>query len=171
MPPLSWDVARRILKENNTPQNVVEHCSTVSVFASELAEKIKANGHEIDVDFVKTSALLHDIGRCRTHGIRHGLEGANILKDLPEYARVCECHIGAGISKDEAMKLGLPPEDYIPRTLEEKVVCYADKLVEGDKRVKSDRTIRKFRQRLGPDHPTIGRIIELDREIRGLTDD
>lgn len=41
-------------------------------------------------------------------------------------------HVGAGISPEEAEKLGFPQGDYIPRTLEQRVVCFADKMVGGD---------------------------------------
>jgi uncharacterized protein len=170
MPSLKWDEAMRLLVENKTPQNVIEHCSTVSVLAHKIAKRIKAKGHRIDIDFVRTAALLHDIGRSKTHDIKHGIEGAKILKDYPEYARVCECHIGAGILKDEAAMLGLPPKDYIPLTLEEKVVCFADKLIEGNREVMLEETIKRFQERLGREHPTIQRMIELEREITSLMD-
>jgi uncharacterized protein len=158
------------LLENKTPKNVIEHCSTVSALATDIAKRIKAKGHKIDVSFVETAGLLHDIGRSKTQDIRHGIEGAEILKEYPKYARVCECHIGGGITKDEAVKLGLPPKDFLPITLEEKVVCLADKLVSGDTRMTLDETIRKFGERLGPKHPTIRRMIELELEIRKLMD-
>jgi len=48
---------------------------------------------------------------------------------------IIERHIGAGILKDEAAGLGLPERDYVPETLEEKIVAHADNLIAGDKRV------------------------------------
>jgi uncharacterized protein len=168
MPRLNLEQARQLLELNNVPSNVIEHCLTVSVFAKEIAKKIKKNGHTIDIDFVESAALLHDIGRSKTHDIRHGIVGGKILSKYPRYARVCERHIGGGITKEEAAKLGLPARDYIPKTLEEKVVCYADKLVHGTKKVSLDETLEKFRMRLGKGHPAIGRIKGLDLEIRAL---
>lgn len=96
----------------------------------------------LDVQFLEESAMLHDIGvfLCDAPGIqcfgeepyiRHGLLGAQLMceEGLPRHARVCERHTGAGISAEEVKKQGLPlpPGDYLPETLEEKVVCYADK--------------------------------------------
>ena len=168
MPRLTRQEAIRLLEVNNVPKNVVEHCLYVSDFAVEIAQKIKNRGHTVDVGFVETAAILHDIGRSKTHGIRHGIEGATILKDYPKYARVCETHIGGGIGKDEATKLGLPEKDYIPGTLEEKIICYADKLMHGTEKKTLNETTSKFAERLGPNHPTIDRIIKLESEIRGL---
>jgi uncharacterized protein len=160
--------ALKLLKDNNTEDNVIEHCMAVCELALEIASSISSHGHVIDAGFVESAALLHDIGRSRTHDIRHGIEGADILRDYPDYARVCERHIGAGITSEEAAKLGLPARDYLPVTLEEKVVCYADKLVHGTKRTTLDETIGKFEERLGREHPTIGRIRKLDEEMRRL---
>lgn len=171
MPLLSREQAIQQLKTNNVQQDVIEHCLTVSSFAKEIAEKIKSNGHMIDVEFVETAAILHDIGRSKTHGIGHGVEGAAIMKEHPRYARVCERHIGAGITKEEAKKLGLPAKDYMPLTLEEKVVCIADKLIHDTTKAGIDETLEKFRKRLGAHHPSVERITKLYEEIRGLAGD
>jgi uncharacterized protein len=165
--PISKKAALKILTASCSP-SVVEHCKAVSREAKKIAEKIKANGHDVDVDFVETAALLHDIGRSVTHDIMHGVEGARILREHPEYARVCCCHLGGGIDREEAETLGLPTGDYLPKTLEEKIICYADKLVEGAGKITLPESIKKFSDRLGPDHPTIKRIKELDEELRGL---
>ena len=53
---------------------------------------------------------------------------------LDAIARVCQRHTGAGITRAEIMEQQLPlplPDDgnepYMPETMEEKLVCYADK--------------------------------------------
>ena len=150
----------------------MKHVCAVSKHARSIAEKIKANSIVIDVDFVETAALLHDIGRCRTHGITHGIAGAKIMQSIsPEIAFVCERHIGAGIDRKEAEKLGLPVKDYLPVTLEEKVIAHADNLIEGDRIVPIDETVKKFESRLGIGHPAIKRIIELNDYIKSLCKD
>ena len=47
----------------------------------------------------------------------------------PRHARVCERHTGAGLTKHDiiSQKLPLPEEDFLPETIEEKLICYADK--------------------------------------------
>jgi uncharacterized protein len=150
----------------------MRHVCAVSKHAKGIAEKIRANGHPIDVEFVECAALLHDIGRCRTHGIKHGIEGAKIMEPIsPDIARVCERHIGAGIDRKEAEILGLPVKDYLPLTLEEKVIAHADNLLEGDRIVPIDETIKKFKSRLGKGHPAVKRIIELNDYIESLCKD
>lgn len=97
----------------------------------------------IDTDFLRNAAMLHDIGIVRVdapgiecHGtepyIRHGVCGAEILRaeGLPEsYARVCERHTGAGLTLNDivSQNLPLPHHDLQPETIEEKLICYADK--------------------------------------------
>ena len=82
---------------------------------------------------VEAGALLHDIGRSKTHGIKHGVKGAKIAKKLglsENIIKIIERHIGAGLPAEEARKLGLPNRDFIPETLEEKIVCHSDNLVD-----------------------------------------
>jgi uncharacterized protein len=165
---LDKEEAFKLLKANGTEDNVIQHCIAVSELAVEISKRLILAGHKLDIGFVESAALLHDIGRSKTHDIRHGIEGAHILRKYPRYARVCECHIGAGITRLEATALGLAPRDYLPETLEERVVCYADKLVQGTKRTTLKETLEKFRRRLGADHPTIGRIRDLDAQINAL---
>ena len=96
----------------------------------------------IDIPFVEEAAMLHDIGiiccdapGIECHGtepyIRHGVMGAAMLRSegLPRHARVCERHTGAGISKEDvlAQNLPLPLQSYLPETIEEQLICYADK--------------------------------------------
>ena len=96
----------------------------------------------LDHQFIEEAAMLHDIGivRCNAPGIQcfgtepyicHGRIGAEMLRaeGFPRHARVCERHTGAGITRRQiiAQKLPLPQQDFLPETMEEKVICYADK--------------------------------------------
>ncbi|AIJ05960.1 hypothetical protein JH146_1117 [Methanocaldococcus bathoardescens] len=167
---MEFEKARSILK-NLCPDNVVEHCLAVSEYAYELALAIRNNGYSVDVELVRLGGLLHDIGRSKTHGIEHGVVGAEILRELgfdEKLALIAERHIGAGITKEEAIELGLPPKDYVPITLEEKIVAHADNLIFGTKRVEIDDVIKKFEKKLGKNHPSIKRIILLNDEINNL---
>ena len=113
---------------------------THSQSVAQRALRIAANHPQlhIDTNFVREAAMLHDIGiiRVNAHGtepyIRHGICGAEILRNegLPEsYARVCERHTGAGLTLDDivSQNLPLPHHDLQPETIEEKLICYADK--------------------------------------------
>ena len=61
----------------------------------------------------------------------HGYLGAELLRSLglPRHARVAERHTGSGLTREEivAHELPLPEGYYMPETLEEQVICYADK--------------------------------------------
>jgi len=122
----------KILKDVGCSEEVIRHCKAVRDVALRIAKKTNA-----DVKLVEAGALLHDIGRSKTHDIRHAIEGAKIAKKLglcEEIVNIIERHIGAGLPAEEAKKLGLPEKDYIPLTLEEKIVCHADNLVDDSKK-------------------------------------
>jgi len=95
-------------------------------------------------------ALLHDLGRSRTHDIRHAIEGASIGEELgldPHIIYIIRNHIGAGITSEEAKAMGLPEVDHLPISTEEKIVAHADNLVMGDERVSLERCIQRMRDR------------------------
>lgn len=130
-----------LLKKSGCSQLVINHCIAVRDVAVRIAEKADA-----DVKLVETSALLHDIGRSKTHGIKHAIEGARIGKKLglsEDIIKIIERHIGAGLAADEAKKLRLPAKDYIPETLEEKIVCHADSLIENSKKRNIEHEVEK----------------------------
>lgn len=161
--------ALRILEEENTPPNVIEHCKAVAEKAVGIAKKVIAAGHAVDLQLVETGALLHDIGRSQTHDITHGYMGGIIMRarGLKEHARICERHIAAGLSKEEAKRFGLPPKEYIPQTLEEKIIADADNLVAGTHPVQIGETIQKLR-RDGVPEEAVKRVSELYQEIEAL---
>jgi uncharacterized protein (TIGR00295 family) len=124
--------ALRIHSEFGSKAEIVQHCEAVAQIASELAERYRSKGLEVDSKIVFAAALLHDIGRTKTHGVNHGIVGADLVrkKNVDEkIAQIISRHVGAGISKEEAKKFGFPEGDYIPRTREERIVCFSDKVV------------------------------------------
>jgi uncharacterized protein len=165
------DEALRILGDAGCCRGVVEHCLQVTGVAMRLAEAFRERGFDVDLALVESGALLHDLGRSRTHGIRHGVVGGELARGmgLPEaLVRVIERHIGAGIPDEEAEELGLPRGNYVPESLEEKIVAYADKLVEGGREVEFEVTLEKTAEELGGDHPALGRLRALRDEIVGV---
>jgi len=123
-----------LLKNNGCSDDVIRHCKAVRDVAVRIAKKTNAN-----IKLVEAGALLHDIGRSQTHGILHGVKGAKIAKKLglsEDIVKIIERHIGAGLPAKDAKKLGLPEKDFIPITLEEKIVCHADSLIDNSKKQK-----------------------------------
>jgi uncharacterized protein len=145
----SREQAIELLRQIKCPLQVIRHCIGVAGLAVETADQLQANGYEIDVELVEAGALLHDLGRSKCHSVDHAIIGADIARslDLPESViNIIKRHVGAGISEDEAAKLGWPKDNYIPQTLEEKVVCYADKLIEHGKKMPIETEIKKLQK-------------------------
>ena len=65
-----------LLIKENTPENVIDHCKAVCRKAMEIA----ANFDNANKDLIRKGALLHDIGRSKTHGIDHAIEGVKIAE-------------------------------------------------------------------------------------------
>ena len=121
----------RMLRQAGCDERVIEHCIKVRNLAIEIAKAIEKNGYRVDMEAIEAGAMLHDIGRAKTHGIMHIVEGVKIAKKygLPKKViDIIEHHGGAGIDVMEAKKLGLPEKDYTPRSIEEKIVAHADNL-------------------------------------------
>ncbi len=153
-----------LLRRENTPENVIDHCKAVY----KKAMKIAANFDNADKDLIKKGALLHDIGRSKTHGITHAIAGVEIAKSHgygEDVLNIIERHIGAGITEKEAVELGLPEKSYLPQTLEEKIVAHADNLVSGDKEVDIDFVIAKWKRQIPDSDDNIERLLKLDKEL------
>lgn len=160
----------RVLREVGCSPEVIKHSFTVERKALEIANRVSENGHAVDLKLVGLGAILHDVGRAETHGIEHGIRGAEILRrrGLGKFAGFAENHIGAGIPADEAKELGLPERDFMPRTLEEKIVAYADKLILGAGSVSFEGARGQLEAQLGVDHPALKRLDALHEEIQKL---
>lgn len=115
-----------------------------SRMVADKALRIAAAHPELHVNaaFVERAAMLHDIGIFLTdapgihcHGTQpyllHGRLGAELMRQegLERVARVCERHTGTGLTPEVIARqnLPLPPGDYRPETIEEQLICYADK--------------------------------------------
>lgn len=136
-----------------------------------IANQLIFRGHEVNIKLVEAGALLHDIGRSRSHDVDHAVKGAEIGRELGlpnDVIQIIERHVGAGIPPSEARELGFPEGHYVPETLEEKVVTYADKLASGRCEVDIEVTIRDFADKLGEDHPSLERLRALDAEMKAL---
>jgi uncharacterized protein len=119
---------------------LVSHGNQVAKKALKAAAKVSHLGP--DLDFIEKAAMLHDIGIFLTDApqlgctgthpyIRHGVLGYDVLigAGRPQLARVCERHVGVGISAEDVLRFNLPlPEwDMVPISIEEQIICYADK--------------------------------------------
>ncbi len=168
----SREQALQFLRQCECSRNVINHCEAVAELAAEIAEACRERGLDVDQELVEIGALLHDIGRSKTHGVHHAVVGAEIAKSLglPEQViLIIKRHVGGGITAKEAKRLGWPKDIYIPQTLEEKIVSYADMLIERSRRVPIERTIEKFSKEISPS--AIARMRRLHKEMLALVGD
>lgn len=145
---------------------LVDHGRKVARKALSVARRM--NGRTPDLDFIQEAAMLHDIGMIQTRAhaigcygdepyIRHGVIGRQMLESegLFRHALVCERHVGVGIREADirCQGLPLPLRSMEPVTLEERIICYADKFfsknVDGDTGEKSLEVIFSELSRLG----------------------
>lgn len=147
---------------------LMRHSRMVTEKALKIAKKLKHLNP--DLRFIEEAAMLHDIGIFLTNKpkigcygdkpyVCHGYLGREILEKegFPEHALICERHIGVGLTiKDiEEKNLPLPKRDMVPVSIEEQIICYADKFFskapEFLLKEKSIKRIREYISRFGED--------------------
>jgi len=141
---------------------LVQHSKMVTRKAIELADRVKHLNP--DINFIKEAAMLHDIGIFLTnapqlgcHGnkpyICHGYLGREILEKegYPRHAIVCETHVGIGLSIADIEKnnFPIPKRDMMPKTIEEQIICFADKFFSKDNDPLKEKPIQKIREFIG----------------------
>ena len=124
----------QILKNNKTPSNVIEHSKAVCKVAESIVKKLAKKGLKFNKELVVAAALLHDIERLKPN---HVAAGANLVMKLgyPEVAKVMRKHTLHKIKGNE------------PKTMEEKIVFYADKRVKHDKIVSLEERYEDIKER------------------------
>lgn len=137
---------------------------------------------DLDEDKIEAMALLHDIGIVKVHApeigcngefpyICHGFIGREILEKegLVGIAPICERHTGVGITIQdiENQKLPLPRRDMVPLTVEERLVCFADKFfsksADHPEKPRALDKILKSLSKYGPDKAE--KFLEMAREF------
>ena len=143
--------------ESDAYRILVDHSRSVADKALAIA-RMHPEMH-LDIPFIEEAAMLHDIGifHCNApsidcHGkadyICHGYLGAELMRaeGYPRHALVCERHTGTGLSMEmiELMKWPIPHRDMLPVSLEEQLICFADKFYSKTKLGK-EKSIDKIR--------------------------
>lgn len=150
--------------DNELKHILVTHSRSVT--AKALAMGRKHPELQLDLQFVEEAAMLHDIGIFRTDAdkiycfghypyICHGYLGADLMREegFPKHALVCERHTGAGLTLQNIIlnKLPVPHRELVPVSLEEQLICFADKFFSKNHldREKSVEKARKSLQKYG----------------------
>lgn len=156
----------KLLRKAGCPENVIRHIFAVTRLALQIASQC---GDKVDAELVKRGALLHDIGRSQSHGLDHAIIGVEIARQMgvePDVLEIIKNHVGAGITREESAELGLPVDDYLPKTPEQKIVAYADNLIAGERETDFHEAVERFKKMLGDRHPAVQRFIDLHEEIQ-----
>ena len=147
-------------KDSEAYRILVTHSRSVADKALALARSHPEM--RLDLTFIEEAAMLHDIGifLCDApdidcHGkapyICHGYLGADLIREegYPRHALVCERHTGTGLSLAmiEAQGLPVPRRDMRPVSMEEQLICFADKFYSKTK-LKKEKSADKIRQSL-----------------------
>ena len=145
-------------EENERKHILLVHSRLVAEKALRIAD-----GHpelNLDKDFLYEAGMLHDIGIFLTNApgifcfgdqpyICHGYLGADLMRreGYPRHALVCERHTGAGLSLDDiiAQNLPVPHRDMLPVSMEEQVICFADKFY-SKTHLEREKTVEKARK-------------------------
>jgi uncharacterized protein len=172
------DVA--VLRSAGVSEDDITHSVKVAEKALEIARRINRSG--IEQELVGRGALFHDLGKAKTHEMEHGKIGAEMGRKIglsTAITDIMEKHIRGGLTEPEAKELGLPVKDYTLRRLEERIVIYADRLVDiindGIVTIKSEREaeerfeeILRTYPKYGKNAVTLERYLGYHREIQGL---
>ncbi len=163
-----------LLKENSPDEQsfkkVLSHSRAVQKLSLEIASKLSKKA---DINLIRTGALLHDIGRFKCNGtdyIKHGIEGGKILRQrgLIKHAEIAETHIGAGIDRADITEqhLPLPAKDFVPTTIEQKIIAHADNLIFGSERRSIKDVAERFEKEVGK--KCAQRALSLHNEIQSM---
>jgi len=168
-----------LLWKTGLSEKDIRHSILVAQKALDIA---RHTGVDLDMELVGRGALFHDLGKALTHSFQHGEIGSELGEKLglpPAITDIARKHFHGGLSPDEAQELGLPDKDYTPRRIEERIIIYADRLVdiitdgyiklqdEHEAEERFEELLTKHRK-YGKDSPTRDRYIGYHREIQGL---
>jgi len=159
------------LKKYGCDDYIIQHGQLVMGVSEKIVKELMRVGVKVDEKAILRGALLHDIGRSKEHSVRHGFLGGEILrKDGYDgiIISIVENHVGGGIDKQDCAKLGMPERDFIPISLEEKIVCLADKYVEENQIKPLQETLSKFDEILGNGNMANKGILKIKKEIEFL---
>lgn len=157
----------------------LDHSLKVATKGLEIARR---TGATLDLELVGRGALFHDLGKTVTHEISHGRIGAELgaKLGLPQAVTVImEKHIRGGLTEPEAIELGLPVKDYTLHRLEERIIIYADRLVDiihdgiVDIKEETEAEVRFVEilngyPKYGKNETTLKRYVGYHEEIQGL---
>jgi len=171
--------AESFLRAQGVREETVAHCLRVAAIAGRLARNAAAEGHPVDERLARLGGLLHDCGLGRSHRTDHMIWSRELVlaSDLGDAAfraalgRIAERHVGPGLTREDvaainrAEGIAIPERDYLPETLEEKIVCYAGLLTLGDREIPFEERWADTSQTYGAESAIGQRVAALHRQL------
>ncbi len=166
------------LEKAGCGEEAIQHSIEVARKSLEISSRVKI---PLDKKLIARGAIFHDLGKAKTYGMEHGEIGAKMAAELgleQEIQDIILKHIRGGLTAPEAIELGLPVRDYTLRTAEEKIIIYADRMVDiyidgivpDAHESMAENTfidILKGYRKYGKNETTLQRYITLHEEIQG----
>lgn len=140
------------LRQHDASFNLIQHVQAVAASAYQTALWLRAAGHDIDPVLAHRGGLLHDLGKIKSlrnqsAGLNHGEYAAKLLTEwgFTQLAEIARRHLLFSIANP----------DTAPITLEQKLVYFCDKIVEGAQIVPLEKRMNKLQQRYAHDKEKI----------------
>jgi putative nucleotidyltransferase with HDIG domain len=148
-----WDTCQAWMRGRALPHTLLLHSYSVAAAAYLMAVWLRQNGEGVDPVLAHRGGLLHDLAKIPpagpgVHSANHGEGAARLLTTYgqPELAQIARRHMLFSLND---------PLD-APQSWEEKLVYFADKLVEGSEVVPFAERLQALRRRYKMDdeqHP------------------
>jgi putative nucleotidyltransferase with HDIG domain len=145
----SWNTCLAWLLQEGSSENLLLHVQTVAACAYQMAIWLKAGGEKLDPILAHRGGFLHDLAKISPQrkdfpDLDHGSLGAKLLleRNQPELAEIAFRHMIFSVAIPERA----------PRTWEEKLVYFADKIVEGSRVVHLDERLDALKKRYQTDN-------------------
>lgn len=118
-----------------TPDEYFAHCEAVAAYAFEVAQRMRAL--DVPAETIQVAGLVHDIGKCLTPDLHNETwVGADYLRahGQRELGRIIETHLTQAELLELQQERGEAadavkhrnPIDFIPKSVAQVVVAYAD---------------------------------------------
>lgn len=146
------------LQEFGVSANILVHVQLVAAAAYQMALWVRAQGEKVNPVLAHRGGLLHDLAKLRKKdALDHGAAARKILEEAgePVLAKIADRH----------MLFGLSDPDRCPQTWEEKLVYYADKLVEKNQLVLIEERIAGLKKRYPMDPSNLEKILPMLKKL------
>lgn len=172
---ISLEIAKKIIKAKKFKNDINLNTLALCAILHDIGREKNPPGtpHSLRHN-ISGQDIIDDEIRKRINALKNILDDKskkNMKEDISALkicSKVCRTHTCVGFTESEVKKyrLDLPIGDYTPRTIYEKIVCYADKLADGKKKCDISYSANRFGKWLGEDYRK--KVIRFDKKMKSL---